>query len=390
MINRPVFLLLAALAAFAPLAIDLYLPSLAAIGAELQAPSGKVQQTVTVFLAGFAMGMLFYGPLSDRYGRRRMIFAGTSLFVIASVACMWAQSIEQLLVFRLIQAFGGGAAAVISRAVVRDLFGETDSARVMAMIAMVTSLAPMIAPLLGAYILELGSWRYEFLALAVFGVACSVAAYALLPETLVKGRSQNSVKLAFKGYRTVWSHPDARLLITAGGGHFAAMFAYITGTPFVYIEFFGLSEKTYALLFGTNILTLVAFGYLSTRLVKRTGTTPLIRTGSALGLFGALLVLASAWDAGSSQWNLGLMVLGFLVCIGSLGFVAPNATAQLLGKHPNNAGAASALYGCAQFGLGGIASWVVSLVHDNTALPMAATVLAFAALACWASQQLKH
>lgn len=390
MINRPMFLLLAALAAFAPLAIDLYLPSLTAIGTELQATPGRVQQTVTVFLAGFAMGMLFYGPLSDRFGRRRMIFAGTSVFVLASVACMWAQSIEQLLLFRLIQAFGGGAAAVVSRAVVRDLFGETDSSRVMALIAMVTSLAPMIAPLLGAYILELGSWRYEFLALALFGVACSIAAYMLLPETLSTGRAQTSISLAFKGYWAVLRQTNARLLIVAGGAHFAAMFAYITGTPFVYIEFFGLSEKTYALLFGSNILSLICFGYLSSRLVVRLGTTTLAKTGSFLGLAGALLVFASAFNGGDHEWNLGLMVLGFLACVGSLGFVAPNTTAQLLGQHPNNAGAASALYGCAQFGLGGLASWVVSLVHDDTALPMAATVLGFAALAFWASQQLKR
>lgn len=384
------FFLLAALAAFAPLAIDLYLPSLAAIGEELQAPAGRVQQTVTVFLAGFALGMLFYGPLSDRFGRRRMIFAGTAVFVLASVACMYAQSIEQLLLFRLIQAFGGGAAAVISRAVVRDLFGETDSARVMAMIAMVTSLAPMIAPLLGAYILELGSWRHEFLALALFGAACTVAAYLLLPETLSQTRSQTSISLAFKGYWTVLQHSDARLLIVAGGAHFAAMFAYITGTPFVYIEFFGLSEKTYALLFGINILTLVGFGYVSTRWVKKTGTTRLIKTGSVAGLAGALMVLGSAFNGDSALWNLSLMVAGFMLCVGSLGFVAPNTTAQLLGKHPKNAGAASALYGCAQFGLGGLASGAVSLVHDNTALPMAATVLVFAALACWASIQLKR
>jgi len=384
------FFLLAALAAFAPLAIDLYLPSLAAIGEELQAPAGRVQQTVTVFLAGFALGMLFYGPLSDRFGRRRMIFAGTAVFVLASVACMYAQSIEQLLLFRLIQAFGGGAAAVISRAVVRDLFGETDSARVMAMIAMVTSLAPMIAPLLGAYILELGSWRHEFLALALFGAACTVAAYLLLPETLSQTRSQTSISLAFKGYWTVLQHSDARLLIVAGGAHFAAMFAYITGTPFVYIEFFGLSEKTYALLFGVNILTLVGFGYVSTRWVKKTGTTRLIKTGSVAGLAGALMVLGSSFNGDSALWNLSLMVAGFMLCVGSLGFVAPNTTAQLLGKHPKNAGAASALYGCAQFGLGGLASGAVSLVHDNTALPMAATVLVFAALACWASIQLKR
>jgi len=390
LINRPLFFLLAALSAFAPLAIDLYLPSLSAIGGELQASSGRVQQTVTVFLAGFALGMLFYGPLSDRYGRRRVIFAGTTVFVAASLACMLAQSIEQLLVFRLLQAFGGGAAAVISRAVVRDLFGETDSARVMAMIAMVTSLAPMVAPLLGAYILELGSWRYEFLALALFGLLCTVATYILLPETLSIGRSQTSITQAFQGYATVLKQGKARMLILAGGAHFAAMFAYITGTPFVYIEFFGLSEKTYALLFGSNILTLIAFGYVSTRLVKRTGTTPLIQLGSALGLLGALLVLASAWNGGNLAWNLALMVFGFWLCVGSLGFVAPNTTAQLLAKHPNNAGAASALYGCAQFGLGGLASWAVSLVHDDTALPMAGAVLVFAAVACAASQRLKR
>jgi MFS transporter, DHA1 family, multidrug resistance protein len=384
------FFLLAALAAFAPLAIDLYLPSLAAIGEELQAPAGRVQQTVTVFLAGFALGMLFYGPLSDRFGRRRMIFDGTAVFVLASVACMFAQTIEQLLLFRLIQAFGGGAAAVISRAVVRDLFGETESARVMAMIAMVTSLAPMITPLLGAYILELGSWRHEFLALALFGAGCTVAAYLLLPETLSQTRSQTSISSAFTGYWTVFQHGDARLLILAGGAHFAAMFAYITGTPFVYIEFFGLSEKTYALLFGINILTLVGFGYASTRWVKQTGTTPLIKTGSMLGLAGAFMVLGSAFNGGAEHWNLALMVIGFMVCVGSLGFVAPNTTAQLLGKHPKNAGAASALYGCAQFGLGGLASGAVSVIHDNTALPMAATVLAFAALACWASIRLKR
>lgn len=390
MINRPVFLLLAALAAFAPLAIDLYLPSLGAIGRDLQATSGQVQQTVTIFLAGFALGMLFYGPLSDRYGRRKMIFAGTSVFVAASLACMWAQSIEQLLLFRLVQAFGGGAAAVISRAVVRDLFAETESARVMAMISMVTSVAPMIAPLLGAYILELGTWRHEFLFLALFGIGCSIGAYVLLPETLSKVRTQTSILVAFQGYRTVLQQRDARMLILAGGALFGAMFAYITGTPYVYIEFFALGEKTYALLFGSNILTLTAFGYVSSRIVQRTGTTALIKTGTFLSLAGAVLVMAGAYNGGTEKWNLVLQVLGFLVCVGSLGLVAPNTVAKLLGQHPNNAGAASALYGCAQFGLGCMASLLVSLIHDDTALPMAATVLGFAALACWASRQIKN
>jgi MFS transporter, DHA1 family, multidrug resistance protein len=388
LINRPVFLLLASLAAFAPLAIDLYLPSLAAIGDDLQALPNRVQQTVTVFLAGFALGMLFYGPVSDRFGRRRVIFAGTAVFVAASIACMLATSIEQLLWFRLIQAFGGGAAAVVSRAVVRDLFSEKDAARVMALIAMVTSLAPMLAPIAGAYILQWGTWRHEFLALAVFGAVCALGTFLLLPETLGQSRSQVSVADAFKGYGSVLKTKQARLLILTGGSHFAAMFAYITGTPFVYIEYFGLSEKTYALLFGANILTLIAFGYVSASTVHQRGTTALIRQGTTIGWMGAMAVLIASAAGNSANWPIGMMAFGFLVTVGALGFVAPNSTAQLLDKHPHHAGAASALYGCAQFGLGGLASWAVSLLHDGTAWPMAFTVIAFSSVAWWASRRL--
>lgn len=388
MIHRPLFFLLASLSAFAPLAIDLYLPSLASIGADLQASPGRVQQTVTVFLAGFALGMLFYGPLSDRFGRRRMIFAGTSVFVLASVACMLAQNIEQLLVFRLVQAFGGGAAAVIARAIVRDLFAEHEAAKVMAMISLVTALAPMAAPLLGAYILELGSWRHEFLALALFGLCSTIGAYWLLPETLSRQRSQASIRHAFHGYIKVLKHREARLLILAGSGQFAAMFAYITGTPFVYTQFFGLGEKTYGLLFGANIVSLMLFGWVSSRLVMRTGTTRLVQWGALTGLGGALLVLAGSWSGTAEVANLALLIAGFALCVGSLGFVSPNASAQLLHQHANNAGAASALFGSLQFGLGGMASGLVSLMDNSNAQSMSAVVLVFAALSTWASRRL--
>ncbi|MCQ8896910.1 multidrug effflux MFS transporter [Limnobacter humi] len=385
MIQRRVFFLLAALAAFAPLAIDLYLPSLAHIADSLRTTPARAQQTVSVFLAGFAVGMLLYGPLSDRLGRRRIILIGTVVFVFASVACALATSIEQLLMFRIIQAFGGGAAAVVSRAIIRDLFDEREAARVMAMVGMVTSFAPMIAPMAGAFILQLGSWRYEFVALALFGLTCIIGSHRLLPETLQQGHAQASMGAAFRGYGTVLAQPAARRLIVAGGAHFAAMFAYITGTPYVYIQWFGLSETLYATLFGSNIISLVAFGYLSSRWVGRLGPAKLALWGSRWALAGGLLVALAALPGQTDQWNLAGMALGFLMAVGSIGWVSPNTMAQLLAAHPKNAGAASALYGCAQFGLGGLASVGVSWLHDGTARPMAAFVMVFLLLAAWAS-----
>lgn len=381
MIERRIFLLLAALAAFAPLAIDLYLPSLGSLAQDLNTTTAMAQRTVTVFLVGFAGGMLVYGPLSDRFGRRRVILAGTALFIGASLGCAMASSIEALLVWRFVQAIGGGAAAVVSRAVVRDLYAEHEAARLMAMIGMVTSIAPMVAPLAGAALLHLGGWRLEFMALTLFGVVCLAGTLKVLPETLSQQRTQHSLGLAFQGYAHVLAQPQARRLILTGGSHYAAMFAYITATPYVYMQWLGVSEQGYGVLFGANIVSLMGFGWYSSRRVMALGAAKLAQQGSRWAVLGGLLVLAAAWPAQASDWTLPLMVLGFLLAVGSLGLVAPNTLAQLLAAHPNNAGAAAALYGCAQFGLGGLASGLVSAMHDGTARPLGVLVLAFLVLA---------
>ncbi|WP_288108626.1 multidrug effflux MFS transporter [Limnobacter sp.] len=381
MIQRRTFFLLASLTAVAPLAIDLYLPSFGDIAKSLHRPFADIQLTVTVFLLGFAIGMLFYGPLSDRFGRRRVIFAGLATFVFASAACTVSQTLDQLLVFRVIQAFGGGATAVISRAVVRDLMGETEAARVIALLAITTALVPLCAPLAGAFVLELGSWRFEFVVLTAFGLTALVAAYNMLPETHRGHSHQHSLKTAFQGYRIVLCKPQSWPLIASGGLLYAAMFAYITGTPFVYMSLYGLSQKAYGLLFGLNILSLSTLGFATSRLVTRTGTRFLIQRGGQLAMLGACLVLLAGWLGVPQALSLPILVIGLMCCVGSVGLIGPNCAARLMESFPANAGAASALLGFSQFGLGALSSASVSWLADGSAHPMTGIVAACAACA---------
>jgi MFS transporter, DHA1 family, multidrug resistance protein len=384
LIDRRIFLLLASLSAFAPLAIDLYLPSFAAMTAGLNTTFDQVQRTVSVFLAGFALGMLIYGPISDRFGRRRVILIGAGVFTLASIACTLTQSIEQLQLFRLFQALGGGAATVVARATVRDLFDEREGAKALALIAITTSLAPLVAPVAGAYILQLGSWRWEFATLTLFGLACWVATFLMLPESLQAENAQTSILKAFKAYWQVLVQPQSIWIVLSGALLFAAMFSYITAIPFVYVGFHGLSEKSFGLLFGMNITSLMILGYISSRIVKNTGTLRIIRMGSIVSLTGACLVGLGTYPTEPSTSALVLTASGLFLGVGALGFIAPNSTARLLTTHKERAGAASAVYGCAQFGLGALASATTAAWHDGTARPMGTlfVTLALASALC--------
>jgi MFS transporter, DHA1 family, multidrug resistance protein len=289
-------LLLGALVAFGPLAIDLYLPALPAMAAGLAAASEAVQLTITVFLAGFSLGMLFYGPLSDRYGRRKVMLGGIALFVVASLACMLATAIEYLIVARFFQALGGGAASVLARAVVRDVYKPDEAIRKLSLMAMVTAIAPLLAPLLGSVLLAGFGWRGTFAALLVWGLLSLLVVWRVLPETLpVERRGQLSLGRAFAAYGGLLLDPVALGLVLAGGMSFAAMFAYITASPFYFIELHAFSPLAYGLLFAANALGIFAANYLNSRLVRSKGPVVMAGIGCGLGFVGAVAALGGEW-----------------------------------------------------------------------------------------------
>lgn len=377
--GRSLIVLLGSLVMVGPLAVDMYLPSLPDIAASLAAPAAEVQQTITVFLLGFALGMLVYGPISDRFGRRPVIAAGLALFLLASILCAAADGIGTLTVGRLLQAIGGGAASALARAVAKDLFSTEGAARALSLMAMVMAVAPLAAPTIGGQILLVADWRTIFHVLAAFGAAGLLATLTLLPESLPPS-ARAGIRLlgAFGAYGRLLADRHALADLASGAFTSAAMFAYITGTPFVYIEYFGVPPQWYGALFGANVAALLIASGLNARYVGQAGLRRITRLSIVLAAIGGTALLAAGATGFGGLWGVAVPLL---LVVGVQTPVAANCTAQLMGRFPASAGAASALFGAVRFGLGAGASALVGLLHDGTPLAMCAVVAACCVLA---------
>jgi MFS transporter, DHA1 family, multidrug resistance protein len=365
--SRPdgrLILLLGALAACGPISIDMYLPSLPTIAQAFAISTGAAQATLTSFMFGFSIGMLLYGPLSDSYGRRPVLLGGIVMYALASVACALSFSIGSLVTFRFVQALGAGAASVLARAIARDAHGPTDAARVLSMLSIVTSIGPLLAPLIGGQLLLLGGWRVVFVVLTLFGTLCAVTAFLKVPETWPREkRAQSALLRSFGAYGKLLRDPVAWGHMLCGGMAFASMFAYITATPFVYIEYFHVSAQHYGFLFALNIVGIMFGNFLNTRLVGRLGSLPIISFAATVSCVASLFVSLVSLTGWGGLWSI---VFGLFFVVGVVGVLSANCTTDLMHRYPLNAGAAAAVFGAVQLSLGALSSLAVGLWQDGS------------------------
>ena len=372
-------LVLGALIAIGPLTIDTYLPALPSITRDLAASESAVQGTLTGILLGMGLGQLLVGPLADAVGRRRPLIAGLALHIAASVFCAFAPSIELLTAGRAIQGLGNAAVAVVSMAMVRDLFAGSAAATMLSRLMLVMGLAPVLAPTLGGFILQLTSWRGVFVILAVAGVLMVTLASLALRETLpVERRRPLAFRPVLATYASLLRDRTFVGLVLISGLMFATLFSYIGGSSFVLQDIYGLSVAQFGLAFGINSLGFLTGSQLNPFLLKKFAPRQLVRAGVSIGATAALLLLGSA-ATGFGGLALILVPLWFLLF--ACGLTLPNTPALALTRHGEAAGTAAALLGASQFVIGGAAAPLIGVMGSGSAVPMALVMATTATLA---------
>jgi len=369
--NLRMVLILGALSAFGPLAIDFYLPAFPAMAQAFATDEKHVQTTLAAYFLGLSLGQLAYGPVADRFGRRIPLLFGVALFTLASLACAYAPNLDTLIVARFVQALGGCAGMVLSRAIVSDKCDPVASAKVFSQLMLVMGLAPILAPMLGGVLVNLAGWQSIFLTLSLFSAACLVAISLGLPESLPAHMPRQPLSGALRQYLRLLADRVFVGHALTGGIAIAGMFAYIAGSPFVFIKLYGVPAEHYGWLFGTNAAGFILVAQINARLLAKRGPAFLLVRAVWLYLAAGLVLLGVAALRPAHLWPL---LVPLFVCISSLGCIIPNASACAMSGQGARAGSASALMGCLQFSVAAGAAALVGLLHDGSAVPMTLVV----------------
>ncbi|MFK4811614.1 multidrug effflux MFS transporter [Devosia sp. ZW T5_3] len=361
-------ILLSLLLGFASISTDLYLPAMPSMGAQLGASQGQLELTVSGYLMGFALGQLFWGPVSDRFGRKVPLMLGIAIFVVGAAGCALSTDATQLIAARIVQALGASAAVVLGRAMVRDLFHRDEAARMLSTLMLIMGIAPMIGPSVGAQILALSSWQSIFWVLVGVG-GVTLIGLARTAESLPRSmRGECNLAQAFLAYGPLFKNAKLMAHAMILGCFGAGVFAYVAGSSFVFIEYFSLSPQAYGLIFASGIGGIMLSNAVNLRLVGRFGSIRMLFIGTSIAAVAGLLILLVA-STGWGGW-IGFSIALFAY-IGMNGLIGANAIAGGLSSVEQGTGSASALLGFAQYGGGMVGSALIGLLANGTPMPMA-------------------
>ncbi|HEJ1087861.1 TPA: multidrug effflux MFS transporter [Serratia marcescens] len=364
---------LSALMAVTSLSTDIYLPAMPLMAKDLR---GNAELTITGFLIGFCLAQLIWGPVSDRFGRRLPLFIGMGLFVIGSMGCALSTDIGQIIFWRVFQALGACTGPMLARAMIRDLFSRTRAAQMLSTLMIIMAIAPIAGPLIGGQMIKVTSWHTIFWLLAIIGALMLMSLF-WLPETLpAEKRSQTSVTKAFKNYFTLLTNTRYMRFTLCLTFYYVAAYAFITGSPFVYITYFGVDPQHYGWLFAINIVGLMAVSMVNRRLVHRYPLEMLLKNAVFIATIAALVL---AVTTGLGVGGLFLIVGAVFVFFSMNGIIAATSTACALDAVPNVAGSASALMGALQYGSGIISSLLLALFSDGSPWTMGWIIAVFTA-----------
>jgi len=365
-------LLLGGLTAFGSVSMDMYLPALPSLVRTLKTTPAAAEQTVSIFLIGLAAGQLIYGPVSDRVGRRGPILFGIVVYLIASLGCALASSIGLMIAFRLLQALGACAGMVIARAVVRDRYEDHEVLHVFSLLTLVMGSAPILAPLIGGWVLSVGSWRWIFGVQSLFALVITACAFFFMAESrseATRVRALSERPLA--SYVALVRSPRLTALLLNGAFGGAALFAFVTAAPEIVITLYKVPAADFGWIFGVNVTGMIAAGQINARLARRVPGETLLHAANAVAFVFASLLAVCAFTGWGGMFGI-LIPLWFVIA--SLGFSQPNSAASAMSVDRERAGATAALIGAATFGVGSLAGVATSLLDDGSARPLAIVI----------------
>lgn len=367
-LTLPIILVLGLLAGITPLAIDAYLPSFPSVAEDLNQDISHIQLTLSVYLFVFAIFQIFYGPLSDAIGRRKVVVTGLVIYIIGSFLCAIAGTYEWLMSGRVVQAIGGAAVAVTIPALVKDNLTTNQFAKAMSMIMLVMALAPLVAPILGGTILVVFNWHAIFVFLMLLGIVAIFLFLRTIPETLPKEkRTPLSLASSLRNYFTLTKNPIIMGYITAGALHFAGLMCFVTGASFVYIKIYGINEGLFGFLFGMNIITMMIATTINGRFVEKLGIDTLVHYAMVVLLIDVAGLIVMCF---MEQPPLPAVMLGMMLFTGPIGILGSGFMGGAMRRAGSLNGSVAALAGTIRFSSGALSGVVLSMLHNGTFVPM--------------------